>query len=292
MAKSKATTFSNRQNAKRAAEKAIVDGSAPSIDYGIKAQDNRRFEIVWHAKAPATEAVETEIATATAEADMDSNPFARIEAAEAVENPHARFAAEGVTAGPEADTETGKPVETEVPEPEPDPFPKGTRVRVAIAGQISRKKYKLGTVEERGGSSQWRVLIDGEPSLGVYTCGQLSLLEAEPAAPVALELPAEAPRARPERKPRAAPSGDRKPSKSAELDAAAARGEMPTKTVMTSKSNPHYQARFDKLEALAQAGDWDAVRGYQVKGINSYAKMVAAYRDRLLAAHAASEARQ
>jgi len=194
---------------------------------------------------------------------MDSNPFARIEAAEAVENPHARFAAEGVTAGPEADTETGKPVETEVPEPEPDPFPKGTRVRVAIAGQISRKKYKLGTVEERGGSSQWRVLIDGEPSLGVYTCGQLSLLEAEPAAPVALELPAEAPRAKPERKPRAAPSGDRKPSKSAELDAAAARGEMPTKPVMTSKSNPHYQARFDKLEALAQAGDWDAVRGYR-----------------------------
>jgi len=34
------------------------------------------------------------------------------------------------------------------------------------------------------------------------------------------------------------------------------------------------------------------VRGYQVKVINSYAKMVAAYRDRLLAAHAASEARQ
>jgi hypothetical protein len=38
------------------------------------------------------------------------------------------------------------------------------------------------------------------------------------------------------------------------------------------------------------AGDWDGVRGYEVKGINSYAKMVAAYRDLLLAAHAASVA--
>jgi hypothetical protein len=51
--------------------------------------------------------------------------------------------------------------------------------------------------------------------------------------------------------------------------------------------DPHYQARFDKLEALAQAGDWDGVRGCEVKGINSYAKMVKQYRDRLLAAHAA-----
>jgi hypothetical protein len=99
-----------------------------------------------------------------------------------------------------------------------------------------------------------------------------------------------APAAKPERKPRAAPSGDRKPSKSTELDAAAARGETPTKPVMTSKANPHYQKRFDKLEAMAMAGDWDGMRGYEVKGINSYAKMVAAYRDRLLAAHAAQEA--
>jgi len=56
---------------------------------------------------------------------------------------------------------------------------------------------------------------------------------------------------------------------------------------MTSKANPHYQGRFDKLEAMAMAGDWDGVRGYEVKGINSYAKMVKQYRDRLLAAHGA-----
>ena len=64
---------------------------------------------------------------------------------------------------------------------------------------------------------------------------------------------------------------------------------MPTKPIMTSKANPHYQKRFDQLEALAMAGDWAGVRGYEVKGINSYAKMVAAYRDRLLAAHEAQQ---
>jgi hypothetical protein len=91
-----------------------------------------------------------------------------------------------------------------------------------------------------------------------------------------------------ERKPRAAPSGDRKPSKSAELDAAAARGEMPVKPIVTSKANQlQYQKRFDQLEKSALADDWDAVRDYQVKGINSYAKMVKQYRARLLAAHAA-----
>jgi hypothetical protein len=59
------------------------------------------------------------------------------------------------------------------------------------------------------------------------------------------DAPPPEPKGKPERcRPRAAPSGDRKPSKSAELDAAAARGETPTKPVMTSKANPHYQARF------------------------------------------------
>jgi hypothetical protein len=148
---SKATTFSSRSNAKRAAEKAIATGTAPSLDYGIKTTHRSgRFQIIWKDRAkearerlgmpPTTEHIEAEIATATAEADTPpSNP-------------------------------------------------------------------------------------------------------------------------------------------------------MPAKPVVTSKANPHYQARFDKLEAMAMAGDWDSVRAYEVKGINSYAKMVAAYRDRLLAAHAASAA--
>jgi hypothetical protein len=41
-------------------------------------------------------------------------------------------------------------------------------------------------------------------------------------------------------------------------------------------------------ERLAKAGDWDGVRNYEVKGSNSYSKMVARYRQDLLAVHAAS----
>jgi hypothetical protein len=171
----------------------------------------------------------------------------------------------------------------------PDPFPKGTRVRVSIVGQISQKKYALGTVAGRVDGSQWSVVIDGASSPGVYTCARLSLPEAEPVALAQADQPSPVRKVKPERKPRAAPSGDRKPSKSAELDAAAARGEMPSKPIITSPANQaQYQKRFDQLEKSALAGDWDAVRGYEVKGINSYAKMLKQYRARLLAAHAAS----
>ena len=38
---------------------------------------------------------------------------------------------------------------------------------------------------------------------------------------------------------------------------------------------------------VGRAGDWDAIAAYEVKGKNTYAQQVAAYRDRLLAAHRA-----
>jgi hypothetical protein len=75
--------------------------------------------------------------------------------------------------------------------------------------------------------------------------------------------------------------------------AAIAAGKLPdTAPVVTSKANPHYQKHFDRLFALAKASDWDAVRDYEVKGSNSYSKMVARYRLDLLAVHAASETAQ
>ena len=61
---------------------------------------------------------------------------------------------------------------------------------------------------------------------------------------------------------------------------------------MTSAANPHYQKHFDRLFGLAKAGDWDAVREHKITGSNSYSKMVARYRQDLLAVHAASEACQ
>ena len=42
-----ATSFTARNNAKRAAEKMIANGKAPAVDYGIRPRDDGRFEIVW-----------------------------------------------------------------------------------------------------------------------------------------------------------------------------------------------------------------------------------------------------
>ena len=45
-----------------------------------------------------------------------------------------------------------------------------------------------------------------------------------------------------------------------------------------------YQARIDHLTGLAEAGDWSAVEAYEIKGHNTYSKIVARYRAQLLAA--------
>jgi hypothetical protein len=76
------------------------------------------------------------------------------------------------------------------------------------------------------------------------------------------------------------------------LEAIAA-GRLPEKPpVVTSAANRHYQKHFDRLFDLANAGRWDAVRGYKVSGTNSYSKRVKRYRQDLLAVHVASEAVQ
>src|SRR5215831_17537104 len=61
-----ANSFSNRGNARRAAEAMITKGTAPAVDYGVKPRDDGRFEIVWKIadKAVTTDEVETEVAEA------------------------------------------------------------------------------------------------------------------------------------------------------------------------------------------------------------------------------------
>jgi hypothetical protein len=74
---------------------------------------------------------------------------------------------------------------------------------------------------------------------------------------------------------------------------AIAAGKLPDKApAITSKANPHYQKHFDRLFGFAKAGDWDAVRDYKLTGSNSYSKMIARYRQDLLALQAASETAQ
>ena len=63
-----ASSFTARNNAKRAAEKMIANGKAPAVDYGIRPRDDGRFEIVW-TTAPTTCEVEAAIATAATAAE-------------------------------------------------------------------------------------------------------------------------------------------------------------------------------------------------------------------------------
>src|SRR5438309_3845899 len=63
-----ASSFTARNNAKRAAEKMIANGKAPAVDYGIRPRDDGRFEIVWKT-VPTTGEIETEIVTAATAAE-------------------------------------------------------------------------------------------------------------------------------------------------------------------------------------------------------------------------------
>jgi hypothetical protein len=261
------TTFSSRSNAKRAAEKAIEAGTAPSIDYGIKQHASGRFEIVWKDRA---EEARARLGMPPAEADGDELKE-RFDSWES-ETQEDKVETEIAEAAADTSVDVSDGEQTMA-----DRFPPGTRVIV----QESKRKRRAGAVDYRVDATSCRVKFDGPHPSVLCRYNQLTLDDgSEP-------LPAEkAPRKR-----RAAPSGDRKPSKSFLLDAQAATGAMPAKPIITSAANQkQYQPRFDKLEAMAMAGDWDGVHGYEVNGINSYAKMVKQYRERLLAAHAAQQA--
>src|ERR1700756_4852143 len=78
-----ASSFTARNNAKRAAEKMIANGKAPVVNYGIRPRDDGRFEIVWKT-APTTGEVEAEIAmAATAGEDSHYSTNPRLSANEA-----------------------------------------------------------------------------------------------------------------------------------------------------------------------------------------------------------------
>jgi hypothetical protein len=208
-------TYSNRSNAKRAADKMIAAGTAPATEYDFRDTEDGRVEIDWKTPPtdPTTPEIEQEVATADAEEDVE------------------------------------------------DKWPVGTRVMVT------------GVIVEHIDADHCRVALDGGSD-------RMAIEEA------ALQL-APAPRARRTRK-QAGERGRR--SKAREQDELAAKGVTPSKPDVTSHANSHYQKRFDKLAELAAAGDWAGVEVYQCNGVNTYAKMVRQYRDRLLVAHRATAA--
>ena len=96
------SNFSTRSNAKRAAEKMIGNGTAPAVDYRIKPRDDGRFEIEWKTNpAPATEAIEAEITTASGEGEPASMAAHRDESVEGIfeKNPASVSGAEANTGG-------------------------------------------------------------------------------------------------------------------------------------------------------------------------------------------------
>jgi hypothetical protein len=156
-----------------------------------------------------------------------------------------------------------------------DEWPAGTRVMVR-----KRKSWREATIISRLDPDLWRAEYPGGGS-GMFREADIRAYDPERDA-----TPAKQSR----RAKAAAPQKSSQSRYRIDPETIAA-GRLPQRApVVTSAANPHYQKHFDRLFGLAKAGDWDGVRNYEVKGSNSYSKMVARYRQDLLAVHAASEA--
>ena len=139
------------------------------------------------------------------------------------------------------------------------------------------KSWSEATICTRLDAEYWRVQYPSGGT-GMFKEGDIRAYDPERDAKLARQ-----PR-------RARATGPRAASRSRyALDPAViAAGKLPDKApIVTSVANPHYQKRFDELHKLAAAGDWAGVRDYKVSGSNSYSKMVARYRQDVLAVHAA-----
>jgi hypothetical protein len=275
------SSFTLRKNAKRAAEAMIRKGTAPAIDYGIKPSANGRFEIVWKTAkaAPATDEVEIQLAGASADEPAAALPTEASQPAPAAAEPATSDAAPQ----PMSEAEAASQPAPRVPEPAPElserapknEWSHGTRVMVRKG-----KSWHEATIISRLDPDHWRAEYPGGGS-GMFREADIRAYDPKRDA-----TPAKQPR---RAKATAAETSSR--SRYAIDPEAIAAGRLPQKApVVTSAANPHYQKHFDRLFDLAQAGDWDGVRNYEVKGSNSYSKMVARYRRDLLAVHAASEA--
>ena len=276
-----ASSFTLRKNAKRAAEAMIRNGTAPAVDYSIEPRDNGRFEIVWNTAktAPTTDEVGTEIADASADQPPAALPTeAASQPAPAATEPATTDAAPRPASEPEAAPQPA-PAATEpapaLSEPAPNEWPHGTHVMVR-----KRKSWREATIVSRLDPDHWRADYPGGGS-GMFRKADIRAHDTKRDA-----TPAEQPR----RAKATAPQTSSR-SRYAIGPEAIAAGRLPQRApVVTSAANPHYQKHFDRLFGLAKAGDWEGVRNYEVKGSNSYSKMVARYRQDLLAVHAASEA--
>src|SRR5438067_10730025 len=218
-----ASSFTARNNARRAAEKMIANGKAPAVDYGIRPRDDGRFEIVWKT-APTTGEVEADIATAASanEDPSDAPPNAGAEEVAAATGNEPAASSVPASGAPERDNK----------------WPDGTRVMV----RNKPKSWSEATIYTRLDAEYWRVQYPSGGT-GMFKGGDIRAYDAE----------RDAKRARQPRRAKAA--GPRAASRSRyALDPAViAAGKLPDKApVVTSAANPHYQKRFDELHKLCR----------------------------------------
>src|SRR5580704_9068237 len=266
-----ASTFTARGNAKRAAERMIANGTAPAIYYDINPREDGRFEIVWK-DAPTTGEVEAENAAAAPMPDHEnghysSNPLLSINSDSNYVAPKAQtdeIAAATAYESAASNTPASRETATD------NKWSDGTRVMVR-----NRRAWREAAIVGRLDRGYWRAEYPGGGS-GMFKEADIRVYDAERDA-------------KPAKQPgRARATGPKKAQRSRyRIDPEAmAAGRLPeTAPVVTSATNPHYQKYFDQLFGLAKAGDWDAVRDYRITGSNSYSKMVARYRQDLLALH-------
>ena len=167
------SSFTARNNAKRAAEKMIANGKVPAVDYGIRPRDDGRFEIVWKT-VPTTGEVETEIATAATAAEEGQysiNPRLSV-------NEDSRDAPPSAGAEEVAAATGNEPAASSVPASgarEPDnKWPDGTRVMV----RNKPKSWSEATIYTRLDAEYWRVQY---PSGGtrMFKGGDIRVYDAE-----------------------------------------------------------------------------------------------------------------
>ena len=270
-----ASSFAARRNAKRAAERMIANGTAPAVNYDIRPREDGRFEIVWK-DAPTTGEVEVENAAAALAPDHEnghysSNPLLSINSDSNYVAPKAQTDETAATTAYES-AASNAPASRETATD--NKWPDGTRVMVR-----NRRSWREAAIVGRLDRGYWRAEFPGGGS-GMFKEADIRAYDAERDAKPAKQ-PGRARATDPKKAPRSRYRIDPE---------AIAAGRLPeTAPVVTSATNPHYQKYFDRLFGLAKAGDWDAVRDYRITGSNSYSKMVARYRQDLLALHAASE---
>jgi hypothetical protein len=276
------SSFTLRKNAKRAAEAMISKGTAPAVGYGIKPSGDGRFKIVW--KTAMTALTKDEVETKITEASAD-RPAAALptEAASQSAPVATERAMTDAASQPVSEAEAASQPAPGANGPDPalsDPAPKnewahGTRVMVR-----KRNSWHEATLISRLDADHWRAKYPGGGS-GMFRAVDIRAYDPEHDG-----TPANPPRGT----KATAPQKSSRSRYAIDPETIAA-GRLPKSApVVTSAANAHYQRHFDRLFDLAKAGDWDGVRNCEVKGSNSYSKMVARYRQDLLAVHAASEA--